>query len=215
MIRGGAEKERTMTVKWRMNGIILGMCSCDWGCPCNFDARPTQGICEGGYLWHIDEGEFGGVSLAGLNMAWFAHAPGPMHEGNVTGQTIYDERATPQQREALSKVDSGKFGGPWTIFAAVMSKRLDPLVAPFEFKAAELNSSARVGKYAEVALGPVMNPVTNEAEQLYLDKPTGFTSTRAALGRSLTFRVNAGLKYDHSGKYGEFSHFSYSGEGES
>ncbi len=22
---------------------LLGACSCDWGCPCSFEARPTQG----------------------------------------------------------------------------------------------------------------------------------------------------------------------------
>jgi hypothetical protein len=82
------------------------------------------------------------------------------------------------------------------------------------FLHAELSSSARVGKYMELAIGPILNPVTQEVEQLFLDKPTGFTSTRAAIGRSLTFKVNAGLQYEHSGKYAEFSHFSYSGQGE-
>jgi len=203
-----------MTIKWRMNGIILGACSCDWGCPCNFDARPTMGQCEGGYFWHIADGDFGGVALSGLHMAWVAHAPGPMHEGNVTAQPIFDEKATPAQRAALLKLMDGKFGGPFAIFAAVTAKKFDPIFAPFEIKSAELNSSARAGKYAELALGPILNPVTQEAEQLSLDKPTGFTSTRASLGRSLTFRVNAGVQYDHSGKYGEYSRFSYSGEGE-
>ena len=100
------------------------------------------------------------------------------------------------------------------IFAAVTAKWLDPLFAPFDVKSAELNSSARAGKYMEMALAPILNPVTQEVEQLYLDKPTGFTSTRAAIGRSLSFRVNAGLQYEHSGKYAEFSRFSYSGQGE-
>ena len=129
-------------------------------------------------------------------------------------QGIFDEKATPAQRDALLKLTEGKFGGPFTVFAAVTAKKLDPIFTPFDMKAAELNSSARIGKYAEMALGPILNPVTQEAEQVYLDKPTGFTSTRAALGRSLTCRVNAGLQYDHSGKYGEYSRFSYSGEGE-
>ena len=36
----------TTATQWRMKGSIIGACSCDWGCPCNFDARPTQGLLE-------------------------------------------------------------------------------------------------------------------------------------------------------------------------
>jgi hypothetical protein len=49
-------------------------------------------------------------------------------------------------------------------------------------------------------------------EELYLDKPTGFTSTRATLGRNLTLRLNTELQFQHDGQYGEFSQFDYSGE---
>jgi hypothetical protein len=50
---------------------------------------------------------------------------------------------------------------------------------------------------------------------LYLDKGTGFTSKRLTLGRSTTMRLRTEfelLNYDHSGQYGEFSHFEYAGE---
>lgn len=203
-----------MAIKWSMKGILLGACNCDWGCPCSFNAPPTHGKCEGGYLWHVEEGEFGDLPLKGLNTAWVAHSPGPLHECKATSQRIVDERATPAQRDALLKLTAGKLGGPWAIFAAVTAKWLDPLFARFDVEVADLHSHARVGNYMEVALAPIQNPVTGEVEQLYLDKPTGFTSTRAAIGRSLTFRVDAGLHYQHDGKYAEFSHFQYSGEGE-
>jgi hypothetical protein len=203
-----------MAIQWNMKGILLGACNCDWGCPCSFNAPPTHGKCEGGYLWHVEEGKFGNLQLAGLNLAWFAHSPGPLHECKATSQRILDEKATPEQRDALLTLTAGKVGGPWAIFAAVTAKWLDPLFAPFEVKVAELDSRARVGNYMEMSLAPILNPVTNEVEQLYLDKPTGFTSTRASIGRSLTFRVDAGLTYQHDGQYAEFSHFQYSGEGE-
>jgi len=203
-----------MAIQWNLKGILLGACNCDWGCPCSFNAPPTHGKCEGGYLWHVEEGKFGDLQLAGLNLAWVAHSPGPLHECKATSQSILDERATPQQRDALLTLTAGKVGGPWAIFAAVTAKWLDPLFAPFEVKVAELDSQARVGNYMEMALAPILNPVTQEVEQLYLDKPTGFTSTRASIGRSLTFRVDAGLTYQHDGQYAEFSHFQYSGEGE-
>jgi Protein of unknown function (DUF1326) len=36
----------------------LVACNCDYGCPCNFNALPTQGKCEGGWTWHVDGGGF-------------------------------------------------------------------------------------------------------------------------------------------------------------
>jgi len=32
---------------WKLKGKVLVACNCDWGCPCNFNARPTTGKCEG------------------------------------------------------------------------------------------------------------------------------------------------------------------------
>jgi hypothetical protein len=83
---------------------------------------------------------------------------------------------------------------------------------PFELHLDGLNSTAHVPEALDIELGPILNPVTGTPEELYLDKPTGFTSKRVTLGASRVFKVNAGLRFDHSGKYGEFSHFEYRGE---
>ncbi len=38
---------------WRMSGELLSACNCDWGCPCNFDAPPTYGHCDGFYVLEL------------------------------------------------------------------------------------------------------------------------------------------------------------------
>ena len=119
-------QEVLMPTKWSMRGTLLGACSCDWGCPCSFDARPTRGFCEGAYVWHIEKGNFGTVALDGLSWSWLGHSPGPLHEGNVTWIVLADERATTEQRKALAKIADGKAGGPWTIFMAVAGNLRDP-----------------------------------------------------------------------------------------
>ena len=101
-----------MTTKWNAKGVLIGACSCDWGCPCSFDAPPTKGWCQGGYVWHFTEGRFGDVPLAGLSMSWLAHSPAALHKGNVTGLTLIDEKANPAQRAALTKLSQGESGGP-------------------------------------------------------------------------------------------------------
>ena len=76
---------------YHLKGVLLGACNCDWGCPCNFEAPPSQGSCEGGYLWHLQEGVYGHVRLDGLNFAVYAHSPGPLHLGNVTSLYLVEE----------------------------------------------------------------------------------------------------------------------------
>lgn len=33
------------TAKWTIEGDYYQTCSCDYGCPCQFQAPPTQGFC--------------------------------------------------------------------------------------------------------------------------------------------------------------------------
>jgi hypothetical protein len=201
--------------RWFMKGVSVGACNCDWGCPCNFDAPPTRGFCEGGDMFVVREGRYGEVSLDGLAFAWFVHSPGALHEGNVTTLYLVDELATPAQRAALEALTAGDgAGSPWDILAAITGTRLPTIYAPIEVKLDGIRSEVRIagGEILEVAVTRIKNPVTGEEEVLYLDKPTGFLSVRSELGMSTTLRLRAdGLAYDHSGKYAEYAEFEYAG----
>lgn len=201
-----------MTVpRWEMSGSIVGACSCDWGCPCTFDARPTHGWCHGGYTWNIESGRVGDVSFDGVRVGWYAKSPGPLHEGNVEGIVFVD--GTPEQLDALRSLWSEGPGIPWAILASV-HKSLEFRAAPIEFVDDGIRSTVRVGegKLYEAGLSRIRNPVTGEEEEIYVDKPTGFTSLRAEVGMTTVLRLEAnGLSFEHSGKYGEYSTFSYAG----
>ena len=98
---------------WEVSGTVLVACNCDYGCPCNFNAPPTTGDCEGGWTWHIEKGRYSDVSLDGLTLAVFADWPGAIHEGDGKAVAYYDERADERQREALENLLRGGEGGPW------------------------------------------------------------------------------------------------------
>jgi hypothetical protein len=204
-----------MGKKWRMRGFIVGSCNCDWGCPCNFDARPTQGNCKGLYVWAIKQGTFGGTRVDGLTMALAASFPGAVHEGGGTGVYIIDERANREQRQALETLGrAGNVGLPFDIFAKVVSRWLDTFYAPIEIRAEGIRSTVKIGggNVLDLATSKIKNPVTGKEEELYLDKPTGFTSKRSEVGMSLVARLNTqGLSFDNSGKYAEHGEFDYSG----
>src|SRR2546426_12529626 len=95
-------------VKWAFEADYLQACNCDYGCPCEFEAPPSKGFCEGLGVWQIIKGKYGDVSLDGLGLAFAIHTPGPMHKGNGTGVFVIDEKATPAQRDALTQIATGK-----------------------------------------------------------------------------------------------------------
>src|SRR6185369_1830490 len=55
-----------------VTGDVLIACNCDYGCPCNFNARPSRGFCEGGWVWMIEKGQVDDVDVSGLATALFA-----------------------------------------------------------------------------------------------------------------------------------------------
>lgn len=203
-----------MAVKWHMKGEGIGSCSCDWGCPCNFDAPPSNGWCEGGYGFHITDGNINDVKLDGLTIGAYAHSPQALHLGNVTMLLLIDEKATAEQRDALQSVADGNAGGPWAVFSAIRSKLIGPEFVPVEWKWDGPNSYVKFGDKAEARLQLIKNPVTGEESTFTLKMGAGLLTNEADLMASSTFRVaHPELSYDHSGQYGEVFRFDWSGEG--
>ena len=73
---------------WRYRADIMSACSCDWGCPCNFNAPPTRGFCEGGWALKINEGRCGDISINGVGFAMMVKWPRAIHEGGGARQRL-------------------------------------------------------------------------------------------------------------------------------
>jgi hypothetical protein len=55
--------------------------------------KPTHGNCEGVGGFHIIDGKYGNIKLDGLDMAWTASFPGPVHEGHGKAAYYIDKRS--------------------------------------------------------------------------------------------------------------------------
>lgn len=160
--------------KWEMEADYLQACSCDYGCPCEFEAPPTQGFCEGMGTWHINKGSYGDVPLDGLSIAFSARWPEAIHLGNGTATVFIDEKANDEQRDALVQIASGQAGGmPFEVIAQTLTE-VDVQYAPFEVNINGLNSSAKIGDAVSMAFEPVKNPVSGDEEQIRIEHGTGF-----------------------------------------
>ena len=101
-----APKTEAPKTPWKIVGQLEEACSCNAACPCWFGSKPTRMTCGGGQFIFIDKGTYGSVSLDGLSVGSMLESPEgkSMMEsfGNFKFSNVYvDEKATPQQREAL------------------------------------------------------------------------------------------------------------------
>jgi hypothetical protein len=188
--------------KWSLEADFLQACNCDYGCPCEFSAPPTKGFCEGVGAWRIATGSYGDVKLDGLGVAFVAHWPKAIHEGNGTCGLLFDERATPQQRQALLQICSGQAGGmPFEILVTTFSKLLEPRYVPFQFNFNGRNSSVRIGDIMNLSVEPIKNPVTGEPESVRVGHATGFIFKEAEAVSAAKMDANLGeLKFSWPNK---------------
>lgn len=121
---------------WFFEADYFTACNCDWGCPCNFNARPTEGRCMGWGAWAITRGKFGETALDGARFAVYYKFPGRIEEGNGMACLYIDSAATAQQRQALEQIGRGKVGGG--IFALfgeeLVTEWLDTKLAAIQFE---------------------------------------------------------------------------------
>ena len=101
------------TERWHLKGEYFENCNCEVLCPCVVPGPPTdptEGHCDVGFAFHIQEGDFGGVSLNNLIFVVIAYTPGNMGAGNWTTAVYIYEKANDAQRKALGRILSGEIG---------------------------------------------------------------------------------------------------------
>jgi len=204
-------------IDWMIRTKQIGTCSCDYGCPCEFNAPPTRAPCEGVMGLEITEGYFGDVRLDGLRVAGVYRWPGPMHEGKGIWWSIIDKAATQEQVEALFKIMGGLEQEPTTgfaIYASTIDTEPDPIFADIEF---EWDLEGRRGRFVvdgvlEADVEPIRNPVTGEPHHIAIQPHDGF-EFRSAEMASATYWSKRELEQQHSNRFAALSYVTYGPHG--
>jgi hypothetical protein len=200
-----------MAESWQLRGTVLIACNCDYGCPCNFNALPSRGKCEGQWTWHVDAGSYGDLSLDGLNFTVAVDWPGAIHEGNGTALILVDERADEEQREAIGILVGGDVGGPWGILSWTWPTVHGPMPVPYDLEVAGVGSRVRAGEHLLLEMEAIRNPVTGAEVHPGAVLPEGLIFKRGDFASSRQFRVANGIEYEHAGRYTAVAPFEYSG----
>lgn len=176
-------------VRWKLQGREFIHCNCAYGCPCQFNALPTQGKCHAIGVVEIEDGFHGETRLDGLRIGMIVSWPGPIHEGHGACVPIIDERATPAQREALLRIMSGLDTEPGATFFAVFATTYDTVYEPvFERIDFDWDMDGRTAKidipgWIEARGEPIRNPVTGEEHRARINLPHGFEYDICEAGR--------------------------------
>ena len=200
-------------VDWEIRGPKIGVCSCDYGCPCEFNGRPTQGYCQGGEAHLIEKGHFGDIRLDGLIVGATYRWPGAVHEGGGWAQGIIDKRATEEQVDALFKILGGEEQEPTTVFniyGSTMDGEHDPIFGDLTFEA---DISARTGRFAVngtdlLKVEPILNPVTGKPHRARIVLPDGFEFKEAEMG-SGDVRSDGPIPMAHEKSYAALWYAAY------
>ena len=207
-----------MGTTWEIRGRELANCNCAYGCPCQFNALPTDGHCSAVCGYQIDQGHHGDVRLDGLRAAAIYSFPGAVHEGKGTMQVIVDERADPRQREALRKIihgeDTKEMATMWWVYSAMSPNKLETLYKPIDF---EVDIEMRRGRMSipgivEMSAEPLRNPVTGAEHRVRIDLPDGFEFLIAEIG-SASSSAKGPIAMELKNSYGQFAELHLSDSG--
>ncbi len=204
---------------WEIHGSELTNCNCAYGCPCQFNALPTHGTCEAALSFHVDKGHYGEVTLDGLNMAMVVKWPGPIHEGDGHMQMIIDERASPEQRDALEKImrgeDTDDMATMWWVFSMMSPNKEETLYRKITYSS---DIEARTGEVHvdgvfDLEARPIRNPVTGNPHRARIDTIGGFGYRIAEMGNGTTRTHGLIDLPNNTDTYAQFNelHFSNSG----
>jgi hypothetical protein len=195
---------------WELKGTVIVACNCDYGCPCNFNALPTKGKCEGTWTWHVERGTFGDTSLDDLNFTVCVNWPGAIHEGNGEALILVDERADEAQRNAIETLIGGDAGGPWGVLAWTWPTIHGPKPVAYDLHLDGVKTRVKAGDSYEVVSETIKNPVSGAEVHPGATLPEGIVFKEADFGSSTAFRVSDGIAYEHPGKYTAVGPFAYS-----
>lgn len=177
---------------WQIDALELANCNCAYGCPCQFNALPTTGVCEAAVGFTVGKGHYGQARLDGLNVAMMAKWPGPIHQGNGTIQLIVDERADAEQRRGLEAIFSGgdtdDMATAWWVFNKMSPNRLETLFRPVDVKIdlEERTGRVHVPGLLEITAEPIRNPVTGAPHRARINLPFGFEYRQAEMASGTT-----------------------------
>lgn len=200
---------------WKASGQYYETCSCDFVCPCilgQMAVEPSKGSCTFAMAFQIEHGSYGAVSLDGLGFIVLGLTPEAMGKGNWSVGVIADERASPEQKDAITAIASGSGGGPMAALGPLVGNFLGVESAPIKFDRSGAKWSVTASTLVDMAAEAAMGIDPSATEPLQLSNTGHPAANTISLAHASKSHVDAlGLNWnDASGKNnGQYAPFNW------
>jgi hypothetical protein len=193
------------TPTWTVAGEYYETCSCDFVCPCilgQMAVEPTQGWCTFAMGFRIDRGVFGALTLNGLGFVVLGRTPEAMGKGNWTVGVIVDERASAEQRDAITAIASGTAGGPMAALAGLVGNFAGAASAPIQFERDGVKWAVKADGLVDMAADGQLGLSPDNPEPMHITNTGHPANNNLALCHATRSHVSAlGFTWDDdSGK---------------
>ena len=199
-------------VRWSLKGDYFENCNCEVLCPCMVrggSAVPTEGHCDVGFAFHIDQGSFDDISLSGLNFVVIAYTPGVMAHGDWSTGVYIDEQAGGRQRDALARIRSGQVGGPAERWMRLTSVDLGIKYVPISYAAEGHVRSVTIPGIMDFSVEGILAG-RQQAEPMRLENTAHPVNSSLALAKgTVSTFTDHGMTWDNSGRNGHYSTFEW------
>ena len=193
-----------------VEGDYFEACTCAVSCPCIFLSPATQETCDLLFAWHITGGAKDGVDLSGLNVAMAARSPQQMTDGNWTVKLYLDERAAPEQADALAAIFSGQAGGHLANVAPLIGTVAGVEAAPITFEKSATTRKLAIGSVGEAEVSEIVG-MDGESPAVISNPLLGAVTQPVRQARATHARYEDAFEFQTAGTNSFFTEFAYTG----
>ncbi len=197
---------------WKVEGNYFESCNCENLCPCILLKDPTEGFCEAMVGWEIEKGHCEDVSLDGVKVGVWLHAPGNLTAGDWKLALYVDESASEEQFNAIASLWSGEGGGHLAVIASLVGEVMGAEKAKISFEYTDTKKHLIIDGLGENEMVPVEG---QEGRNVIISDPP----LAVAPGNDITMHESKNAHYEghgytwkQSGKAGLASPFQYGPE---
>jgi hypothetical protein len=113
---------------------------------------PSHGDCTVLAAWHIEQGKFNNLSLAGTNVVGVFHSPGNMLTTKWRVALYIDDKASKDQTDALTRIFGGQEGSVPGTLASFIGEVAGVKSAKIEYTSNGKKRSVSISRIAEAEI---------------------------------------------------------------
>jgi hypothetical protein len=150
---------RAVARTYLLEGTVLEACSCAVVCPCWVGDDPDGGTCDAVFAYHVDRGSVRHADVSGLSYVQVVQIRGNVQTpASWRRVTFVDERATPEQQQALLDAWQGRLGGPLADLNALVAEDLGVYPAAIHHSLSRARGTLAIAGRLRATVAPIRSP---------------------------------------------------------